>query len=60
LFTPGRLLLGAAGLGLLYDQTRGGGSTPTTVAPVTPPAPAAPAPVVPAPVVVAPVPISGS
>ena len=36
LSTPAQWALGAAGLGLLYDQTRGRGNGATVVAPVTP------------------------
>jgi hypothetical protein len=47
--TPTKWLLGAAGLGLLYDQTRGGGNGATVVLPETPGTPTvvtpAPAPI---------------
>lgn len=61
LSTPTKLLIGAAGLGVLYNQTRGGTTTPAPAPAVVPPTPApAPAPAAAAPAPAPTPPISGS
>ncbi|MFP8781193.1 hypothetical protein [Hydrogenophaga sp. RWCD_12] len=60
LSTPTKLLIGAAGLGVLYNQTRGG-TTPAPAPAVVPPTPApAPAPAAAAPAPAPTPPISGA